>query len=180
MQAAGILFESETVAMVKDMLRIIVAVAVLAGASHAFQIMSSLPAVSRNRLALRPALGAPKTGVLALTSQMVSRDVITEGDGKTFPAEGDTLTVHYEGKLAREGTIFDSSYGGDPFQFVIGEGQVIKGWDRGIMEMSLGEKATLNIAPFFGYGPQGDPPVIPPMSPLVFTIELLAINDQKA
>ena len=63
---------------------------------------------------------------------------IIKGDGKTFPAEGDTLTVHYEGKLAREGTVFDSSYGREAFQFVIGEGQVIKGWDRGIMEMSLG------------------------------------------
>jgi FKBP-type peptidyl-prolyl cis-trans isomerase len=116
--------------------------------------------------------------------QMVSREVITEGDGKTYPQEGDSLSVHYEGKLAREGTKFDSSYDrGEPMTFVIGEGQVhalhthiciqwiylytieyihciciqlcislrvhawqvIKGWDRGIMEMSLGEKATLNI-----------------------------------
>jgi len=57
-------------------------------------------------------------------------------------------------------------------QFTIGEGQVIKGWDQGLMDMSLGEKAKLDIAPFFAYGPQGSPPDIPPMSPLVFIVEL--------
>jgi len=56
----------------------------------------------------------------------------------------------------------------------------VQGWDRGMMEMSLGEKAVLNIAPFMGYGPQGAPPTIPPMSPLVFTIELLAIERKVA
>lgn len=56
----------------------------------------------------------------------------------------------------------------------------LQGWDRGMMEMSLGEKAVLNIAPFMGYGPQGAPPTIPPMSPLVFTIELLAIERKVA
>jgi FK506-binding protein 1 len=56
----------------------------------------------------------------------------------------------------------------------------LQGWDRGMMEMSLGEKAVLNIAPFMGYGPQGAPPTIPPMSPLVFTIELLAIESKVA
>lgn len=69
---------------------------------------------------------------------------------------------------------------GEPIEFVIGEGQVIKGWDQGMLDMSLGEKATLKIAPFFGYGPQGSPPDIPPMSHLVFVVELLAINGQKA
>ena len=53
--------------------------------------------------------------------------------------------MHYEGKLAREGTVFDSSYGREAFQFVIGEGQVIKGWDRGIMEMSLGRTNRIYI-----------------------------------
>jgi len=110
----------------------------------------------------------------------VEREVLREGDGKTFPQKGDLLTVHYEGTLARGGTKFDSSYDfGEPIQFTIGEGQVIKGWDQGLMDMSLGEKAKLDIAPFFGYGPQGSPPDIPPMSPLVFIVELLAINDNK-
>ncbi|KAJ1482966.1 putative FKBP-type peptidyl-prolyl isomerase [Baffinella frigidus] len=112
---------------------------------------------------------------------LVDREVITEGDGKTFPQSGDTLTVHYEGTLARGGTKFDSSYDrGSPLQFQIGQGQVIKGWDQGMMDMSLGEKATLTIQPFFAYGPQGSPPDIPPMSTLIFVVELLGINDVKA
>jgi len=111
----------------------------------------------------------------------LERTVLREGDGKTFPQKGDSVTCHYEGRLARGNTLFDSSYDyGEPISFQIGEGQVIKGWDQGILDMSLGEKCKLDVPPFYGYGPRGDPPDIPPMSPLVFEIELLQINDQKA
>ena len=64
------------------------------------------------------------------------------GDGETYPAYGDTLSMHYKGTLAESGEEFDSSYKrGREFEFKIGHGKVIKGWDEAIMKMSLGEKA---------------------------------------
>jgi FK506-binding protein 1 len=84
------------------------------------------------------------------------------GDGTTFPKTGDTLTMHYTGTLASDGTKFDSSLDrGSPFSFTIGVGQVIKGWDEGVAGMSLGEVAVLHISPDFGYGTQGGPPPLP-------------------
>ena len=101
---------------------------------------------------------------------------IAAGDGATFPTQGDNLTMHYPGTLA-DGTKFDSSLDrGDPFRFTIGIGQVIRGWDDGVMKMSLGEKAKLDITPDFGYGAQGAGGVIPPNADLVFEVELLGIN----
>ena len=101
---------------------------------------------------------------------------IAAGDGATFPTQGDNLTMHYTGTLA-DGTKFDSSLDrGDPFRFTIGIGQVIRGWDDGVMKMSLGEKAKLDITPDFGYGAQGAGGVIPPNADLVFEVELLGIN----
>ncbi|XP_060568749.1 uncharacterized protein LOC132727328 isoform X1 [Ruditapes philippinarum] len=96
---------------------------------------------------------------------------------KTFPKPGDTLSMHYTGTLASNGKKFDSSVDkGRPFQFTIGVGQVIKGWDEGVMQMSLGEKAVLNISSDYGYGPQGAGGVIPPNADLKFEVQLLKIN----
>ena len=101
---------------------------------------------SRVGLAPAPARSLRRSGAASVGMGLVDREVITEGDGKTFPQAGDTLSVHYEGTLARGGTKFDSSYDrGAPLEFVIGQGQVIKGWDQGMLDMSLGEKATLKI-----------------------------------
>eukprot|EP00927_Polykrikos_kofoidii_P070356 TRINITY_DN664_c0_g1_i1.p1 TRINITY_DN664_c0_g1~~TRINITY_DN664_c0_g1_i1.p1 ORF type:complete len:352 (-),score=40.26 TRINITY_DN664_c0_g1_i1:25-951(-) len=101
----------------------------------------------------------------------------TLGDGKTFPKKGDNLTMHYTGTLAATGAKFDSSLDrGTPFSFRIGVGQVIQGWDEGVMKMSLGEKATLQIPSAMGYGEQGAGGVIPPNADLVFEVELLKIN----
>ena len=72
---------------------------------------------------------------------------------------------------------FDSSRDrGQPFSFTIGVGQVIKGWDEGVMQMSLGEKATLDITSDYGYGARGAGGVIPPNADLLFDVELIAIN----
>merc|ERR1711935_85110 len=107
----------------------------------------------------------------------VTKDITDEGDGKTFPAKGDKLKMHYTGTLADGGKQFDSSLDrGDLFEFTIGVGQVIKGWDEGVIQMSLGEKATLNITADYGYGARGAGGVIPPNADLVFTVELLKIN----
>lgn len=112
----------------------------------------------------------------------VTKTIIKEGDGNTFPKAGDTLTMHYTGTLASDGTKFDSSRDkGRPFQFVIGIGQVIQGWDEGVMQMSLGERATLSISSDYGYGARGAGNVIPPNADLNFDVELLKIQgkDQK-
>lgn len=99
------------------------------------------------------------------------------GDGTTFPQAGDLVTVHYTGTLQADGSKFDSSRDrNQPFQFRIGQGQVIRGWDEGFAKISLGEKAKLVISPDYGYGARGYPPVIPANSTLVFDVELLKIN----
>mmetsp|Transcript_55606 Transcript_55606/g.64982 ORF Transcript_55606/g.64982 Transcript_55606/m.64982 type:complete len:128 (+) Transcript_55606:42-425(+) len=111
----------------------------------------------------------------------VEKEVIQVGDGENFPQEGNQLTMHYTGTLADGGKQFDSSVSkGKPFQFVIGVGQVIKGWDEGVAKMSLGEKSMLKISSDFGYGARGAGGVIPPNADLNFEVELLAIGDKKA
>ncbi len=107
----------------------------------------------------------------------VEIETITKGDGKTFPKRGDKLTMHYTGKLKDNGAKFDSSRDRDsPFVFSIGVGQVIKGWDQGVMQMSLGQRAKLTIPSSLGYGSRGAGGQIPPNADLIFDIELLKIN----
>lgn len=81
------------------------------------------------------------------------------------------------GTLAADGSKFDSSIDrGRQFQFVIGVGQVIRGWDEGVAQMSVGEKARLHITSDYGYGARGAGDVIPPFADLVFEVELISIN----
>lgn len=84
--------------------------------------------------------------------------------------------------MKSNGKQFDSSYDrGQPFRFQIGMGQVIRGWDEGVMQMSLGEHATLHITSDYGYGEEGaGNGVIPPHADLVFEVQLLGINAQTA
>jgi len=105
----------------------------------------------------------------------VTKDVIQQGDGSTFPKGGQRVTVHYTGTLT-DGSKFDSSRDrGKPFNFTIGKGEVIKGWDEGVMQMSIGERARLTCSPDYAYGPQGYPGTIPPNATLVFDVELLSV-----
>jgi FK506-binding protein 1 len=109
-----------------------------------------------------------------------SVDTACAGDGVTFPKAGDKLSMHYVGTLASDGSTFDSSRAkGREFQFTIGVGQVIKGWDEGVAKLSLGQRATLRITPDFGYGAAGAGGAIPPNADLVFDVELLKINGKK-
>jgi FKBP-type peptidyl-prolyl cis-trans isomerase len=87
---------------------------------------------------------------------------------------GDTLSVHYIGML-QDGTVFDSSEARGPFSFTVGQGQVIQGWDQGLIGMKEGGKRTLIIPPSMGYGSQ-DLGVIPPNSTLMFEVELLSVT----
>ena len=89
---------------------------------------------------------------------------------------GDTVVVHYTGWL-EDGTKFDSSLDrGQPFQFVLGAGQVIKGWDEGVASMKVGGKRRLTIPADLGYGSRGFSNVIPPGATLIFEVELLEVR----
>ncbi|MBD3610334.1 MAG: FKBP-type peptidyl-prolyl cis-trans isomerase [Gammaproteobacteria bacterium] len=100
---------------------------------------------------------------------------ITVGEG-TEATSGATVTVHYTGWLT-DGSKFDSSLDrNDPFQFSLGAGMVIRGWDEGVAGMKIGGKRKLTIPPELGYGAHGAGGVIPPNATLVFEVELLGVN----
>lgn len=100
---------------------------------------------------------------------------LKEGTGSAVQA-GDNITINYKGTLL-DGTKFDSSYDrNEPFQTQIGVGQVIKGWDEGIIGMKVGGKRKLTIPSDLGYGERGAGGVIPPNATLIFDLELLEIK----
>jgi len=84
--------------------------------------------------------------------------------------------MHYTGTLLKDGSQFDSSVGRSPFDFTLGQGMVIKGWDNGLQDMCVGEKRRLVIPSGLGYGASGSGAKIPGGATLVFEVELLSIN----
>lgn len=109
------------------------------------------------------------------TTHLLTQDV-TVGKGVEAQA-GDTLKVHYTGRLS-DGTVFDTSVGGEPFTFILGARQVIPGWEQGFEGMKVGGKRILVIPPNLAYGSQGVGP-IPPNATLTFQVELLSITPKK-
>jgi peptidylprolyl isomerase len=91
------------------------------------------------------------------------------------PKVGDTVVVNYTGRFT-SGKIFDTSVGKKPFEFKLGRGEVIKGWDEGVASMHVGGKRKLVIPPDLAYGAGGYPGVIPPNSTLTFVVDLLNIK----
>lgn len=111
--------------------------------------------------------------IMANQGELIIED-IEEGTGQDVVESGDDIVIHYRGTL-QDGTVFDSSYDrGEPFQTQIGVGQVIQGWDEGVIGMKAGGKRKLTIPPHMAYGEQGVGS-IPPNSTLIFEVELVEI-----
>ncbi|MCM3869074.1 MAG: FKBP-type peptidyl-prolyl cis-trans isomerase [Pyrinomonadaceae bacterium] len=116
----------------------------------------------------------PAAGAEIATASGLKYVDIVEGAGAT-PKTGQTVSVHYTGTL-ENGTKFDSSVDrGQPYEFQIGQGEVIKGWDEGLASMKVGGKRKLIVPPALGYGARGSGK-IPPNSILLFDVELLGVR----
>jgi hypothetical protein len=120
----------------------------------------------------------PKTVEEPEPPDMIKEDLVV-GTGAEAK-DGDSVRVHYTGRLKKNNFQFDSSVGKDPFKFTIGNSEVIKGWDEGVVGMKVGGKRRLTIPSRLGYGDAGSPPKIPGKSTLVFEIELLGVGEADA
>jgi len=130
------------------------------------------------------------TGVLILSESAAAQEPVTTPSGLKYidtkvgtgaaPKTGQTCVMHYTGWLydgGKKGAKFDSSVDrGQPFEFPIGQGHVIKGWDEGVASMKVGGKRTLIIPPDLGYGARGAGGVIPANATLLFEVELLDVK----
>ena len=111
----------------------------------------------------------------ARASEGLIVETLQKGTGN-LATTNQQISVHYEGKLI-DGTVFDASRPrGQPFSFILGKGQVIKGWDLGVEGMAIGEIRRLTIPPELGYGVTGAGEIIPPNATLIFEVELLGVS----
>ncbi|MGN6311105.1 MAG: FKBP-type peptidyl-prolyl cis-trans isomerase [Xanthobacteraceae bacterium] len=145
-------------------------------AFRAFAIVATAAFVAGGASTPTMAQAKGKTMTTASGLQIVDTQV---GTGAT-PARGQTCVMHYTGWLyvdGKKGKKFDSSVDrNEPFEFPIGMGRVIAGWDEGVSTMKVGGKRTLIIPPELGYGARGAGGVIPPNATLIFDVELLAVK----
>jgi peptidylprolyl isomerase len=152
--------------MTTSRLRTIIAVAVASGA-----LATIIP--------VNTAIAEPQGSTMTTTPSGLQIEDTVVGSGAS-PQTGQTCVMHYTGWLYKDGekgNKFDSSLDrGQPFEFPIGTGRVIKGWDEGVASMKVGGKRTLIIPAALGYGARGASGVIPPNATLIFDVELLDIK----
>ena len=143
--------------------------------------LALLTAVALTDITATPATAQtpPAKGSTVTTPTGLQVTDSTVGTGAS-PQRGQRCVMHYTGWFYKDGVKgakFDSSVDrGEPFEFVIGVGQVIKGWDEGVASMKVGGKRTLIIPPDLGYGARGAGGVIPPNATLIFDVELLGVK----
>ena len=110
----------------------------------------------------------------------ITVETMRPGDSTFYPKAGQTCRVHYVGMLKADGRKFDSSRDrGMHFHFTLGTGQVIKGWEEALPQMSRGQIAKVTVPPAKAYGVRGYPPIIPPNATLVYEIELISFADAE-
>jgi FKBP-type peptidyl-prolyl cis-trans isomerase len=153
------------------MQRILMAFLLIATAS----LLAQTPA-HKSTAARRPNTNAPTkvSGDGVKTADGLQYWDIKAGTGEAAK-DGDHVKVHYTGWLTT-GKKFDSSVGGEPFDFTLGRGEVIKGWDEGVAGMKVGGKRQLRIPPELAYGAEGHPPQIPQNATLIFDVQLVSVK----
>ena len=131
-------------------------------------------------LAILPTAASGQSAGKTVTTQSGLKISDSKVGTGASPQSGQICVMHYTGWLYQDGVKgkkFDSSVDrGQPFEFTIGRGQVIKGWDEGVATMKVGGKRTLIIPPALGYGARGAGGVIPPNATLIFDVELLGVK----
>ncbi len=132
-------------------------------------------AVPSSVLLASRSLATQAQGAAAVVAPGVQKEVLKQGTGEQA-RDGKKAVVHYTGSLT-SGKVFDSSRTrGTPFQFTVGAGEVIKGWDVGVASMRVGEVAKFTLEPNMGYGSRGAGGIIPPNAVLIFEVELLELK----
>ncbi|MFT3730421.1 MAG: FKBP-type peptidyl-prolyl cis-trans isomerase [Hyphomicrobium sp.] len=141
--------------------------------------LSAALALIAAALPINPAIADPQGTTMTTTPSGLQYEDTVVGTGAT-PETGQICVMHYTGWLyqdGKKGAKFDSSVDrGQPFEFPLGTGRVIKGWDEGVASMKIGGKRTLIIPPQLGYGARGAGGVIPPNATLIFDVELLGVK----
>lgn len=151
--------------MKKTILLSVIIVILIAGICFVFQKIKNNPGENKE--------SAETNNIQGI--QNMKTEILKEGTGE-IAKNGDTVSVHYTGTF-ENGQKFDSSLDrGEPFSFILGAGQVIQGWDLGVLGMKVGEKRKLTIPPELAYGESGAGGIIPPNATLIFEVELLGIG----
>ena len=136
-------------------------------------------AIAFAALTALPTIAEPQGSSMTTTASGLQYEDTVVGTGEA-PETGQICVMHYTGWLyqdGKKGAKFDSSLDrGKPFEFPLGTGRVIKGWDEGVASMKVGGKRTLIIPPALGYGARGAGGVIPPNATLLFDVELLGVK----